>query len=205
MNKKIAYVLLCMTAGNVLFTSCGEINTDNDLKSTADTSVSLSADTLGYNGSFNEEIFKKLCRDIVINGKKITVPGKLEDWGKKYNYERLFVNPDHTEACYCIRIEDELIGEVTYRQDEKINDEEIMSTPYIHLILESTVDSDSNCGIGNIFLSDKIQPVFEAFGEPNKKKGNKENCSYMYEINEKNYICFYTHKDEISSISILNE
>ncbi len=175
----------------------------------AGTEIEISAskdDGFISDGTFNEEVFKKLCKDITINGIKVEIPGKLEDWGNDYSYEKFLVNPENTEVYYCIVYDNKEIGQVIYRQEEKIIDDKIASTPYFHLIIDGIGGAGSSCGIGNVYIGDDMQKVTDAFGQPDDVNNGKEDvCYYLYKITDTKYISFNFRDDKIEKISICNE
>ncbi|MDE5754591.1 MAG: hypothetical protein K2H89_08625 [Oscillospiraceae bacterium] len=207
MKNNTVKIILGLPIGMLFLAGCGVKTADTEPDISSSVSVSQSADDPAYHGIFNEEIFEKLCKNITINGKQVEVPGKLEDWGNGYSYERFLVNPENTEAYYCISYDNKEIGQVIYRQEEKIMDDKIASTLYIHLIIDGIKDAGSDCGIGNIFIGDTMECVTEAFGKPDNESNNEEtgSCYYQYKIAENKSIGFYSHDAKIDKITIVNE
>lgn len=216
MKKKIFLFFLAAVL-SIAATGCGEADkpqSETTPKSSVTTSkateTSSTSEAIEYNGTFNEEVFNQVCRDIVIEGNKIVFPCSLNDMGNEFTFgEYPVTNESSKLQSNALLYNDKKVGSCTIRYLDE-NDtyyDCIMTGLSFYKSDIAKQENPISISFGEINFESSEYDVKKSFGEPTKttefSNGEKR---LDYSSSENCMICFRINEDkEIISIEIYNE
>lgn len=182
---------------------CAEKNMNTESFNSDDSSVVSDIEKCDFTMGFNEENFNFLCSNISLLDKTVSIPGKLSDWNVSCSFEKIFLSPDELEACFSVMIDDELIGQITYKQNDKIDESKIENLIYNHLVIDGISNNKNIIKVYDFGIGDSIDKVTDTLGIPTKITGNEDTFEhYYYIIDDDNWIGFSVESGKIVKISI---
>ncbi len=195
-KRKLTCLLLCSL---MLLSSLGGCGKDDTAKTDTQPATSEKAEEkIEYNGVFNSEVFEKICNDINLYGKDISLPCSMEDLGEEFSAEYLLISKKSSIVTYDLNYKDSLIGFVLFHSNEKLSEQDLKTKDFNTINLEMS-DEVKIAGLKN---GDNVEIIKQLFGEPTKILGNEESGSYIYNVDEDAYIKFYLNCNKIDDVSI---
>ena len=222
MKKTIIYYLV--TAAMLLsLSSCGEKADDSSSeaeKTETKASVTSKAETisenepvsepepeinLGFNGEFNEEVFEKICQNVKIGDKIVSIPCTLNDLGDDYSIESNYQTYENyiTSALF---FQSKRISEISFEINDNVREGNIVG---ISIENDPIYDESitGNMFIGCVKLDSSKEEIITQLGNPTSEKAFEDGTERIeYKVNEKKYISiFIDSKKNVVTINLTKE
>lgn len=202
--KKILTMLMCTAIFSVSFYSCGYdsmINESSEISQVAE-NTDFKEDSTYYTGTFNEEVFEHIIKNINLNGVKISMPCTLKDIGSGFEVSNPLVFEKDALATYALNYKDVYIGQIVYYSDHKLTEEELETEKFHHLYVNPSDLPLNNINVAGMELGSDYKELECVLGQPTSKNHDDESGSYTYKLSEQKYIQFNFMNDSIYSIFI---
>ena len=199
---------------SIAATGCGEADKPQS-ETTPKTSVMTSkatetdstSEAIAYNGTFNEEVFKQLCNDIIIGNKIVSLPFSLVELGEGFSYDDSPIFDEENQiASAGWMYNNNIIGFSSTEcqdTDDDLSNNKIYSIDFKDNYFKKQNDLDY-IAVGGIQLSDTKEKLINTLGDPtNQYKFSSGTVCFAYELSEENNIKFDVSADgAIVKISI---
>lgn len=173
-------ILECITAGCILIsmTGCGAPNREG-----SDESVSSNAAMAANSGTFDESVFDRICKEVVIAGKQVDLPCSLQDLGKGFEAEYLFSDPEQCQSVYALTFNNQELGSLSYRSSRQLEGEALQNADIA--MFSFTSGDDSDVSVAGLRLGDTASSIEEKLGNPTVRSEKETNsglvteCTYL--------------------------
>ncbi len=207
----LAGVMLCeMTGCDGSKTSSAAL--DRATSVLQSTSIPLNQNTITeefeYNGTFNKEVFERICRNIVIENKTLSLPFTIQDMGEGFSYNDVYTHYDEKLGLASAgwTYNGNIIGYFTAvckSNDSDWSDNLICSFD----VQQDEYEQQSEfkyISIGGMELMDTKNELVDALGQPTEKtEFSSGTVMFSYLVSEENNVRFdISPEGRITVISI---
>lgn len=222
MKRRILFLLALATIMLYTCTGCTSSITESSFGDRSEPSATIAtnqstsvpsnqntiAEEFEYNGTFNEDVFEHICRNIVIEDKTLSLPFTIQDMGEDYSYNDIYTYYEEKLelASAGWTYKGNIIGFFT--AVSKPNDSDWSD----NLICSFDVQQDEYeqqsefkyISIGGMELMDTKDELVDTLGEPTKiTEFSSGTVMFSYLISDENNIKFdISPKGRITVISI---
>lgn len=153
--KKIT-LPLCLCAALVL-TGCGQTAAAGD-----------------YNGTFDEAVFDKICQDVIIADKPVTLPCTLNDLGDGFKAEFRDSSAEQKIVSYDLSYEGQDLGVIYYYSDKELEDAQLGDAEIASIYFSHDPKRTVEVSIGGISPGAPVSQLEKQFGKPTQQTDKVE-------------------------------
>lgn len=210
MKKQVIATFLALMLTVPLMSGCGKQSeqpnsaiesTAAETSAAADTTDSAQEDaTFTYDGTFNEEVFQHITKNIELFGHKVSMPCTLADLGEEFSTgeDNPYVDTEYSFVIYSLYFNEQQIGQITYNCDHELSETELKTLPFCNLSVSQYTADQNDSSISGFTLQDTFQQVQDALGTPTDASGYNDNGKgyVRYALTESQNISFFINQDQ---------